>query len=63
MSARGFVAWMAMLTFYFLTIVSLVTFFMVHCWTANGSWYGNRSAAVPESVAARAAEWPRGDSR
>ena len=63
MSTRGFVPWMAMLSFYFLTIVMLVTFFMVHCGTANGTWLGQRMSPSPDSMAATAAECPRGDCR
>ena len=37
MSGRGFVPWMAMLTLYCLTVVMLVTFFMVRCELAAGA--------------------------
>ena len=47
MSARGFVPWMAMLTFYFLTVAMLVTFFMVHCGTVSGALLGDNSTATP----------------
>lgn len=41
MSARGFVPWMAMLMFYCLTVVMLVTFFMVRCELAAGAVPGH----------------------
>ena len=40
MNSRGFVPWMAMLTFYCLTVVMLVTFFTVHCGSATGTLFG-----------------------
>lgn len=63
MSTRGFVPWMAMLSFYCLTIAMLVTFFMVRCGSAHGTLFGDRISPSPDSVAATAAESPRGDTR
>ena len=63
MSTRGFVPWMMMLTIYCLTVVSLVTFFTVNCGTANGTLFGDRISAAPESVAATAGQRLREDER
>ena len=63
MSARGFVPWMAMLTFYCLTIALLGAYFMVRCGTVTETRFGHRTPAAPDPVAATAADWPRGDTR
>ena len=47
MSARGFVPWMAMLSFYCLTVVMLVTFFMVRCELAAGAVPGHGTSLPP----------------
>ena len=49
MNSRGFVPWMAMLTFYCLTVVMLVTFFTVHCGSATGTLFGE--SASPDASA------------
>ena len=51
MSSRGFVPWMAMLTFYCLTVVMLVTFFMVNCELAAGAVPGHETSLLPSAQA------------
>ena len=51
MSARAFVPWFVMLMVYCLTIVWLVTFFMVHCGTAHGTLFGDRVSPPPDAPA------------
>ena len=50
MSSRGFVPWMAMLTFYCLTVVMLVTFFMVNCELAAGAVPGHETSLVYQQL-------------